>query len=46
MPDNADKWTCNKPINQDKVGKATRCQLVCLEGHDLIKGETHTRIPD
>ena len=38
MPENADKWTCNKPINQDKVGKKAICQVICLEGHDLLKG--------
>ena len=38
MPENAKKWTCDKPIYQDKVGKSTRCTIACLHGHDVRKG--------
>ena len=41
IPENADKWTCNKPINQGKVEKTTKCQVVCMEGHDRLKGKTY-----
>ena len=41
MPENAAKWTCNKLINQDKVGKKANCQVICLEGHDLLKGKNN-----
>ena len=38
MPENADSWSCNKPINQGKVEKYTRCKIVCLDGYDFSKG--------
>ena len=39
MPENAEKWSCNKPIYQDKVGKNTKCSIACLHGHDVRKGK-------
>ena len=38
MPENADTWKCNKPIEQGKVAKYARCKLICQEGYDLSKG--------
>ena len=39
MPENADTWKCNKPIEQGKVAKYARCKLICQEGYDLSKGK-------
>ena len=39
MPENAHNWSCNKPVNQNKVGKYTRCKIVCLEGFDFSKSK-------
>ena len=38
MPENADSWSCNKPVNEDKVEKYTRCKIVCHDGYDFWKG--------
>ena len=39
MPENAEYWSCNKPVDQGKVEKYTRCKIVCLEGYDFSKGK-------
>ena len=43
MPENAEKWTCDKPIYQNKVGKTTRCTIACIYGHDVQKGKSRNR---
>ena len=40
MPENAENWSCSKPVDQGKVEKYTRCKIVCLEGYDLSKGKS------
>ena len=39
MPDNADSWSCNKPVDDGTVENYTRCKIVCLEGYDIWKGK-------
>ena len=45
MPENADSWKCNKPVDQGKVERYTRCKLVCQDGYDLSRGNklTHSK---
>ena len=38
MPANGEKWSCNKPITDEKVRPGTTCTIACLAGHDKIKG--------
>ena len=38
LPENAEEWSCDQPINQQKVPRNTRCSLTCFDGHDLIQG--------
>ena len=38
MPENAEKWTCDKQVYQNKVQKHTRFSIVCIYGHDVQKG--------
>ena len=38
-PENADNWLCNKPIENEKVKKLTKCRIVCQNGFDFVKGE-------
>ena len=46
MPENADSWKCNKPVDQGKVERYTRCKLVCQDGYDLSKGKKVTHSKD
>ena len=39
LPKNAEDWLCNKPINHNQVSKNTKCEVVCLEGYDIVKGK-------
>ena len=39
LPENADSWSCNKPVDEEKVFKGAKCKLVCLDGHDSIIGK-------
>ena len=39
MPENGDKWSCNKEIINGKVKKGARCTIICIEGHDMQKGK-------
>ena len=39
MPANSEYWSCNKPVDEGKVEKYTRCKIVCLEGYDFSKGK-------
>ena len=38
MPEYADSWSCNKPIENGKVEKYARCKIVCHDGYDFWKG--------
>ena len=38
MPANSEKWSCNKPITDERVRPGTTCTIACLVGHDNIKG--------
>ena len=42
MPENADTWKCNKPVDQSKVERYTRCKLVCQDGYDLSRSKKLT----
>ena len=41
LAENADRWSCNKPVDAEKVFKGAKCKLVCLDGHDLINGKRY-----
>ena len=45
LPDNAETWSCDKPVNDKTVLRSTKCSLVCLEGHDLVKGKQRLHFP-
>ena len=36
---NAENWSCDKPVIEGKVSRGTKCNIVCPDGHDLVKGE-------
>ena len=36
---NAEHWLCTKPIQNQKVPTNTKCEVVCPDGHDVVKGE-------
>ena len=38
LPMNAEAWLCDKPINNYRVPKNTKCRVVCSDGHDIFKG--------
>ena len=42
LPENADSWSCNKPVENGKVEKYARCKIVCHDGYDFWKGNVHT----
>ena len=46
MPEYAEKWLCDKPVSEEKVAKNTKCEIVCLEGHDFLKGKWLKQIAD
>ena len=35
----AERWSCDKTIENDKVPFQTKCELVCSDGYDIFKGE-------
>ena len=37
-PKFAERWSCDKPIENDKVPKQTKCEIVCFKGYDILKG--------
>ena len=39
LPENADYWSCNKPVEDGKVEKYTRCKIICQDGYDFWKGK-------
>ena len=39
MPENAGDWSCDKPAEDGKVEKYTRCKIVCNAGYDSWKGK-------
>ena len=42
-PKFAERWSCDKPIENEKVPKKTKCELVCTEGYDVLQGEHDDR---
>ena len=38
-PKYAVRWSCDKPIENEKVPKLTKCEIVCPDGYDIIKGK-------
>ena len=38
-PKFAENWSCDKPIEDNKVPKKTRCEIVCPDGYDLKNGK-------
>ena len=39
MPENAERWQCDKLMLKTKVRKNTKCEIICLKGHDFSKGK-------
>ena len=46
MPENADSWSCNKPVEDGKVEKYTRCKIICQDGYDFWKGNQQNFLID
>ena len=38
-PENAEYWSCDKPIVNEKVPRMTKCKIVCLPGFDNVQGK-------
>ena len=38
-PKFAERWSCDKPIENEKVPKKTKCEIVCTEGYDVLQGK-------
>ena len=38
-PDNAVEWSCKKPINDGKVPKGTKCEIICQDGYEAKHGK-------
>ena len=38
-PKFAENWLCDKPIEDNKVPKKTKCEIVCPDGYDIKNGE-------
>ena len=36
-PKFAERWSCDKPIVNDKVLRNTKCKIICPDGFDLRK---------
>ena len=36
---NINNWACNKPIQNDKVSQNAKCEIVCLDGFDVVVGK-------
>ena len=36
---NINHWSCNKPIQNDKVSQNAKCEIVCLDGFDVVVGK-------
>ena len=37
-PKFAERWSCDKLIENEKVPKQTKCEIVCSKGYDILKG--------
>ena len=44
-PKFADRWSCDKPIENNKVAKKTKCEIVCPDGYDIKNGEVSVGVP-
>ena len=38
-PENAEYWSCDKPIVNERVPPMTKCKILCLPGFDNVQGE-------
>ena len=39
VPENGEKWACDKEITMNAVPKNTKCRLQCVEGYDVEIGK-------
>ena len=40
-PENALNWSCDVSIEDEKVPKGTKCEIICRVGFEAVSGENH-----